>query len=237
MKIKLFVPVLCIFLISCGSDKETTESIENPQSSDTAANNGANLVFQSSKSQADFDVDKLIAQAKMGDTNAMMLLAMKYKNGEGVKKDLVLAEQWIRKAADVGDSIAQDNLAVMYRDGEGLDKNPEQAVKWFTNSAKQGNQQAQGNLAQMYMNGSGIQQDLFLAFAWSKLAVKNGNTTFAKTNMDLAEKYLSNEQLLAATALANSWKPGQELVNPKPPAAMSAPNAKTVPAVVAEPKK
>lgn len=232
MNIKLFIPVLCIFLISCGTDNESVENINTQQSADSANENTSTVIFQApSKSKSDFEIDKLISRAEMGDTNAMMLLAMKYKNGDGIKKDLTRAEQWVRKAADMGDSIAQDNLGVMYRDGEGVDKDPEKAVNWFTLSSKQGNPEAQGNLGQMYLNGTGTNQDFYLAFAWSKLAVQNGNNTFARNNMALAEKYLKKEQLLDASAQVNNWKTDQIFVNPTAP-----PSTKENPAVQAPTK-
>lgn len=237
MNIKLFAPLLCFFLISCGSDKETNEVLDSQQTNESSTNEVSTVVFKgSSKSKGDFEFDDLISRAKLGDTNAMVLLALKYKTGDGVKKDLTLAEQWVRKAADLGDSIAQDNLGVMYRDGEGVDKNPEKAVNWFTLSAKQGNEEAQGNLGQMYLNGTGTKQDFYLAFAWSKLAVQNGNDSFARNNMALAEKYLNKEQLLDASAQANSWKTDQVFISPKPPADPPSPNAKPAPSVVVEPK-
>lgn len=52
--------------------------------------------------------------ADRGDTEAQNTLGLMYLKGEGVKKDLSLAEQWFRQAAALGYAQAQDNLKVLY---------------------------------------------------------------------------------------------------------------------------
>ncbi|NRB11253.1 MAG: sel1 repeat family protein [Rickettsiaceae bacterium] len=49
-------------------------------------------------------------------------LAVMYKNGDGVKKDLKKAAELYQKSADQGDASAQNSLAVMYKNGEGVEK-------------------------------------------------------------------------------------------------------------------
>jgi TPR repeat protein len=49
-------------------------------------------------------------QAKQGNAEAQVKLAMMYANGEGVVRDDKQAAFWFRKAADQGEAMAQFNL-------------------------------------------------------------------------------------------------------------------------------
>ena len=46
----------------------------------------------------------------------------RYANGQGVKKDLVEAVKWFRKAAEQNNAGAQDNLGSRYANGQGVEK-------------------------------------------------------------------------------------------------------------------
>jgi TPR repeat protein len=48
--------------------------------------------------------------AEQGDALAQYNLGLKYENGEGVKKDINEAENWLHKAARQGYKAAQDEL-------------------------------------------------------------------------------------------------------------------------------
>ncbi|MEN8215646.1 MAG: tetratricopeptide repeat protein [Pseudomonadota bacterium] len=51
--------------------------------------------------------------AERGDSEAQNTLGLMYLKGEGVKKDLSLAEKWFRQAAALGYAPAQDKLKVL----------------------------------------------------------------------------------------------------------------------------
>jgi TPR repeat protein len=63
------------------------------------------------------DLKKLREAAEKGDAEAQYSLGLMYREGRGVPKDDVEAEDWFRKAAGQGFAKAQDSLAVMHRDG------------------------------------------------------------------------------------------------------------------------
>lgn len=59
-----------------------------------------------------------------------------YRNGEGVVKDIGLAAQWFRKAADRGYAPAQLTLGHMCETGEGVGKDVDAAVAWYQRAAQ-----------------------------------------------------------------------------------------------------
>lgn len=69
--------------------------------------------------------------------------------GEGVKKILVLAEQWYKVSAEANNPFAQLNLAMLYE----LSTNEEKLNKsfyWYEKASLQGVIIAQNNLGKMY---------------------------------------------------------------------------------------
>lgn len=58
-------------------------------------------------------------------------MGIKYYKGEGVKKNLTLAYDYLSKAADGGYLPAQYGLAMMYYRGEGVNKDLTKSLKWF----------------------------------------------------------------------------------------------------------
>jgi TPR repeat protein len=54
-------------------------------------------------------------------------LALCYKNGEGIEKNLEKAFDWYQKAAENDIKEAIFNLALLYENGEGTKKNLEKA--------------------------------------------------------------------------------------------------------------
>ena len=216
MKPYILLGAMSAFLVSCSSGESTLQPAGDAQLPAASAATVAAVQTNASKAQSDGlkaqrEIGKRIKLAELGDTNAMVQLAWKYKNGEGVEKSDEIAVKWYQKAAEKGDSSAQDNLGVMYRDGIGMPKMPMEAAKWFEMSAKQGNAQGQGNLGHLYLSGTGVKQDLVMAYAWSAIAVKSGNSGFAKGNMEQVKKLLKPEQLSKAETMAAQWKPGQPM--------------------------
>jgi tetratricopeptide (TPR) repeat protein len=94
--------------------------------------------------------------------------------GEGVAKDVQLALQWYRKAADQGHAGEQNNLGTMYMDGAGVKQDYAEAFRWFRKSAEQDDASAQENLGAMYEKGLGVGQDYDKAIEWFTKAEKNG---------------------------------------------------------------
>jgi len=80
--------------------------------------------------------------AEEGNPEAWNLLGRLYSGthvGEqlGIEKDLEVAAEWFRRAAESGHYEAKYYLATCYQNGEGIEKNLDEAEKWFS-AAKQG---------------------------------------------------------------------------------------------------
>lgn len=71
--------------------------------------------------------DEMTIAAEAGDYIAQYQLAVKYANGDGLKKDSAEAVKWYRKAAEQGLVQAQYNLAYMLLSGEGVAKDMAEA--------------------------------------------------------------------------------------------------------------
>lgn len=75
--------------------------------------------------------------AEQGDGVAQGMLAMLYKNGDGIKQDYFEAIKWYKKSAEQGVDIAQYDLAGMYINGLGVKQNYQEAFKWLKEAAEQ----------------------------------------------------------------------------------------------------
>jgi TPR repeat protein len=115
--------------------------------------------------------------AKAGNAEAQHNLAMLYRTGKGVKKDLAASFKWFRKAAEQGVSDAQYYLAYMYDNGEAVEKSPEKAFEWYLKAAEQGQGLAQINLGVIYANGFGVPQNISKAYLWFHAAAAQGYKT------------------------------------------------------------
>lgn len=115
-------------------------------------------------------------KAEQGNAAAQFDLGTRYRNGDGVSKNLVEAVKWVRMAANQGDAEAQYNLGLAYYLGDGAPKNPAEAAKWWSLAAEKGMALAQFNLGAMYVNGDGVPKNLTEATKWLRMAAKQGNT-------------------------------------------------------------
>ncbi|MFG4407365.1 tetratricopeptide repeat protein, partial [Acinetobacter baumannii] len=91
--------------------------------------------------------------------------------GNGVKKDINLALELYKKAADQNFSEAQYNLANIYSDGSLVKQDNEKALELYIKVAEKGVPEAQNNLAYMYAN---VYSDYEKAKYWFQKAADNG---------------------------------------------------------------
>ena len=84
-----------------------------------------------------------------GERKAMHNLALYYFEGTGGAKDMEMAAQWFRKAADLGVVDSQYNLAKLYDAGYGVPKNPAEAYKWYLIAARSGDGEAMAAAAKV----------------------------------------------------------------------------------------
>lgn len=131
----------------------------------------------------------LIAKAAQGDTNAQVSLAVRYRDGKGVKKDYAEAMRWAHLAADRGDAAAMDFVGFAYLSGRGVHRSPKIAVGYFQAAAGE-SATAAFNLGQCYFGAQGVAQDIPKALELWKKAAAMGSGRAAST---AAMVYLSGE--------------------------------------------
>jgi hypothetical protein len=86
-------------------------------------------------------------QAETGDVIAMLDLARRYENGQGLPKTPALAHEWARRAANSGNLEAQYQLARQFENGIGVTKNLEQASSIYLRCANLKNANCVGAVA------------------------------------------------------------------------------------------
>lgn len=80
--------------------------------------------------------------AQKGSADAQYVLAGMYRQGQGVKKDMVMALRWWEKAALQGHVLAQLSLGRLYAEGDDVQRDSLQATFWLNLAAAQGAQDA-----------------------------------------------------------------------------------------------
>jgi TPR repeat protein len=145
--------------------------------------------------------------ADQGLAEAQFFLGLMYRDGEGISQDSAQAAAWYRKAAEQGNAYGQYNLGYLHANGWVV-SNPDAGtfVTWFWKAAQQGYAPAQAMLGAMYAKGDGVSKDLVAAYMWSSLSAAQGDET-GKTNRDLLESRMSNEQIAEAQKLSREWRP------------------------------
>ena len=81
-----------------------------------------------------------------GNSEAQLMMANLYENGQGVNKSLTERFKWLQKAANNGNMIAQEKLADAYLNGEGVNKDFDKAKYWWRQAANQGSEEAKQNI-------------------------------------------------------------------------------------------
>lgn len=105
--------------------------------------------------------------ANQGHRTALCNLGLAYKEGVGVKKNLVKATEYMSKSAEMGSSLAQLYYGDMFRDGDvwyrteldsisgesfliNVKPNIEKAKEWWEKALKNGNNDAKSRLEKIY---------------------------------------------------------------------------------------
>lgn len=108
----------------------------------------------------EIDKDALLSAVRAGDAEAMRLLAVLYKNGNGDDRDYSLMEMWLRRAADAGDPIAMWDLGYYHLVGRYLKQDTVSAVSWYRRAIDAGSADAAYELGMAYENGGFLERDL-----------------------------------------------------------------------------
>ncbi|HKO68434.1 MAG TPA: tetratricopeptide repeat protein [Burkholderiaceae bacterium] len=139
--------------------------------------------------------------AKNANAEAQYRLGLMYKFGWGADRDLKLAANWLRRAADQQHGEAQSELGVLYKLGRGVPKDAAEAARWFRRAADSGVGIAQLNLERAYKDGAGIKKDLSEAYVWFTIAASNGYADGFSYRARIAEG-MSAEEVKSAERLA-----------------------------------
>lgn len=85
---------------------------------------------------------RLIENAEAGNPNAQYTMALYYKNGTELEKDINKSIEWAMKSANQGYAHAQYYMAKCYLNGDGVEQNKELALDLLKKSAEQGYSEA-----------------------------------------------------------------------------------------------
>lgn len=133
-------------------------------------------------------------ESNAGRGFAQYALGKKYRDGQGVERNIQKAVELFTLAAKQGNSFAAFALGKMYlSDDPALSRNVAAALKWFTNAAEHGNQFAQYYLGKLLLKGTDdISQDTNSALRWLLASVEQGNV---HAEYALAMAYLKGESV------------------------------------------
>ena len=125
-----------------------------------------------------------------GDAEAQLALGDSYGGREkyGLKRNLELAAQWYRKAAEKGNREAQHKLGICYSFGQGLAQNDAMAAGWYRKAAEAGLAEAQTSLRYCYAHGRGVPLDLEEARLWLTRAGGQGDDNAVSLLKELSVK-------------------------------------------------
>lgn len=99
--------------------------------------------------------------AQLGHSGAILAMGYFYLNGEGVEKNLELAEYWYKKAARDGEPRAMFSLGWMAYDALAYSH----ASRWFHRASKKGHTRSIYWLGKLAWRGHGVRQSSSQAFA------------------------------------------------------------------------
>lgn len=111
------------------------------------------------------------AASGRGNPGGMYGLALCYRLGRGVERDLPRADALMAQALDLGDTDAQVDAGVTAAAAD----QPAQAMNWYARAAQQGNSDGMWRLARLYQNGSVEPADAVKALALLRRSAGNDN--------------------------------------------------------------
>jgi len=84
-------------------------------------------------------VEEVTALAERGDSLAMYVLCLAYRDGVGVPANMFQYKKWLEKSSESGNVVAQSSLAECYLKGnQAFAKDVQMARRWFDRSAEKG---------------------------------------------------------------------------------------------------
>ena len=116
-------------------------------------------------------------ESNAGRGFAQYALGKKYRDGQGVERNIQKAVELFTLAAKQGNSFAAFALGKMYLSNDAsLPRDEATALNWITYASERGNQFAQCYLGKLLLKGAdGIPQDTNAALRWLRASVDQGN--------------------------------------------------------------
>lgn len=116
-------------------------------------------------------------ESSAGRGFAQYALGKKYRDGQGVERNIQKAVELFALAAKQGNSFAAFALGKMYLSNDAsLPRDGTTALNWITYASERGNQFAQCYLGKLLLKGAdGIPQDTNAALRWLRASVEQGN--------------------------------------------------------------
>jgi uncharacterized protein len=141
--------------------------------------------------------------AENGHSKSQKIVGLHYYNNRLFDlRNVEIAFDWFRKAADQGDYMAQSQLAYMYSVGLGVELNDVEAAYWCHKSAQHGDSQSQYDLANLYANGFGVSQNYTEAAKWYRVAAKSGHSD---AQLHLGKLYYAGMGVTKSYKYAAKW--------------------------------
>jgi TPR repeat protein len=110
------------------------------------------------------------------DMDAAHEVALIYEYGTyGVAIDVVVAAEWLEKAANAGHMEAMAELGLCYELGCGVEQSDERALDWYTAAANKGHLTAKFSIAEAYEEARGVPQSDEEACLWYYRAAIEGD--------------------------------------------------------------
>ncbi|GEM_PF-6388445 len=119
-------------------------------------------------------VGEMLQRAKAGDPGCQYRAAIRYLQGQGVRKNLRQALKWLEKAASQGDIDALLELGGIHHDGEIAVQDDEKACRYYRRAAEAGSAAGQFMYGSFLMKGEGIGADPVEALELLDLAAAQG---------------------------------------------------------------
>lgn len=138
------------------------------------------------------NLDEIKNLARRGDLKAQYELALLYKTGNKVEKNLENYKKWLEEAAKNGNSEAMNELGDCYASGIAVDADEMAAVSWYKSAIEKGNISASHKLATILITGlinsdeSSLHEDMSKA---EKLLRKAANEDFVESQYQLGLFY------------------------------------------------
>jgi len=140
--------------------------------------------------------------AENGNSDAQVIMGLRYFCGMDGKRAPRRARKWFTKAAEQGDAEAQVLLGLMLAHGDGVKADFVEAVRWFRKAAEAGYSEGQYYLGLAYQTGQGTPQDAVQGSEWYQRAAEQGYE-WAQTNLGSIE--VSAGQTTASKVIGCKW--------------------------------